>query len=70
MLLSIAMNKLRAWRAYQETVYQLESLQDRELSDLGIARRDIKNRAREATRARRLEVTTPSMRLPQANAAR
>jgi len=49
MLMSIAMNKLRVWRAYRETVFQLESLAERELSDLGIARRDIKRRAREAT---------------------
>jgi len=52
MLMSIAMNKLRVWRAYRDTVFQLESLAERELSDLGIARRDIKRRAREATRMR------------------
>ena len=49
MLMSIAMNKLRVWRAYRDTVFQLKSLAERELSDLGIARRDIKRRAREAT---------------------
>jgi uncharacterized protein YjiS (DUF1127 family) len=51
MLMSIAMNKLRAWRAYRETVFQLQSLDERELSDLGIGRRDIKRRAREASEA-------------------
>jgi uncharacterized protein YjiS (DUF1127 family) len=53
MLMSIALNKLRAWRAYRETVFQLESLADRELSDLGIGRRDIKRLAREANDAAR-----------------
>jgi uncharacterized protein YjiS (DUF1127 family) len=53
MLMSIAMNKLRVWRAYRETVFQLESLAERELLDLGIGRRDIKRRAREASEAAR-----------------
>ena len=72
MLMSIAMNKLRAWLSYRETVYQLESLADRELFDLGIGRRDIKRRAREATRAARLNgaVCPAGMRLPAGQPAR
>ena len=49
MLMSYVMTKLHAWNSYRETVYQLESLADRDLSDLGIGRRDIKRIAREAT---------------------
>ena len=29
MLMSIAMNKLRVWRSYRDTVFQLESLAER-----------------------------------------
>jgi uncharacterized protein YjiS (DUF1127 family) len=72
MLMSIAMNNLRAWLSYRETVYQLESLADRELFDLGIGRRDIKRRAREATRAARNDsaLGRAGMRLPQGQPAR
>lgn len=74
MLMSIAMNKLRVWRAYRDTVFQLESLAERELSDLGIARRDIKRRAREATweahRSADVVKRSGAVRLPDASPAR
>jgi uncharacterized protein YjiS (DUF1127 family) len=63
MLLSIVMNKLRIWRAYRETVYQLESLADRELSDLGIGRRDIKRLARDATQPARQKLEGSAERI-------
>ncbi|WP_420846243.1 DUF1127 domain-containing protein [Microvirga brassicacearum] len=53
MLMSILMNRVRAWLAYRETVFQLERLDERDLSDLGIGRRDIRRLAREATKAAR-----------------
>jgi uncharacterized protein YjiS (DUF1127 family) len=41
---------LRTWRQYRNTVSELNSLSQRELSDLGIARSDIPVIARQATR--------------------
>jgi uncharacterized protein YjiS (DUF1127 family) len=38
------------WQRYKRTVSELESLTDRDLADLGIARSDIQRLAREATR--------------------
>jgi uncharacterized protein YjiS (DUF1127 family) len=38
------------WQRYSRTVSELESLSNRELADLGIARFDIGRIAREATR--------------------
>ena len=38
----------RKWAAYQQTVRELAALDNRQLSDLGINRTDIKNIARAA----------------------
>jgi uncharacterized protein YjiS (DUF1127 family) len=38
----------RNWRLYRDTVSELNSLTNRELQDLGIARRDIREVARKA----------------------
>lgn len=38
------------WRRYRETCAELNRLSSRELSDLGIARSDIRTLARQATR--------------------
>jgi uncharacterized protein YjiS (DUF1127 family) len=40
-----------SWKRYSRTVSELESLSNRELSDLGISRFDIPRLAREATRS-------------------
>ena len=40
-------DSFRKWSAYRETVRELSALGDRELDDLGIARGDIGNLARE-----------------------
>jgi uncharacterized protein YjiS (DUF1127 family) len=39
--------KLNAWRRYRDAVRELSSLNDRELSDIGINRDDIRSIARE-----------------------
>ncbi len=47
------MNIIRSysnWRRYRETCNELNRLSQRELSDLGIARTDIRTIARQATR--------------------
>lgn len=41
---------LRTWRQYRNTVSELNSLSQRELADLGIARTDIPAVARQAIR--------------------
>lgn len=38
------------WQRYKRTVSELQSLTNRDLADLGIARSDISRLAREATR--------------------
>lgn len=40
--------KLSAWRKYRETVSELGRMSDRELTDLGIGRGDIRRIARTA----------------------
>jgi uncharacterized protein YjiS (DUF1127 family) len=40
----------KRYRAYRATVWELNTLDDRELADLGIARADIGRLAREAIR--------------------
>jgi len=40
-------DKLNAWRRYREAVRELSSLNDRELSDIGIKRDEIQAIARE-----------------------
>jgi uncharacterized protein YjiS (DUF1127 family) len=42
MLISVVLSKIRAWLIFRNTVRELESLNDRDLSDLGISRSDIK----------------------------
>ncbi|WJH39859.1 DUF1127 domain-containing protein [Aliirhizobium terrae] len=41
-------NKFNNWRKYRETVTELGRMTDRELSDLGIGRADIRRVARTA----------------------
>ena len=49
MLMSLALRKVQRWLTYRATVRKLESLSERELSDLGIGRADIRDIARHAT---------------------
>ena len=71
MLMSYLMTKLQAWNSYRETVYQLENLEDRDLSDLGIGRREIKRVAREATRTAQMRAASAlSMRIGETSHAR
>jgi uncharacterized protein YjiS (DUF1127 family) len=50
MLTTFVLTKIRSRLVYRDTVRELDSLSDRELSDLGIGRSDIENTARQATR--------------------
>jgi uncharacterized protein YjiS (DUF1127 family) len=50
MLMSLVLRKVQRWLTDRETVRELESLSERELSDLGIGRADIRDIARHATR--------------------
>jgi uncharacterized protein YjiS (DUF1127 family) len=50
MFITLVLNRLTAWHQYRETVRELERLTDRELSDLGIGRRHIREIARQAIR--------------------
>jgi uncharacterized protein YjiS (DUF1127 family) len=47
MFLSIVLSSLRRWLRARETARQLSALSDRELSDIGIARHDIRQVARQ-----------------------
>jgi len=49
MFTSMILAKLASWRRYRQTVRELEGLNDRELSDLGLGRRDIRAVARQAS---------------------
>jgi uncharacterized protein YjiS (DUF1127 family) len=40
--------KYKRWRKFNQTIAELEGLNDRELADLGIARCDIRRLARQA----------------------
>ena len=51
MFISYILSKIRNYRRYRKTVRELAQLTDRDLSDLGIARRDISRVARKATYA-------------------
>lgn len=46
MLISLIFTKIRAWTTYRDTLRELQCLSDKELSDLGISRSDIKDIAR------------------------
>jgi uncharacterized protein YjiS (DUF1127 family) len=48
MLMSLVLTKVQRWLPYRETVRELESLSERELSDRGIGRADIRHIARQA----------------------
>ena len=50
-LIAIFTRKLAAWRMYRQTVRELQSMTDHELSDIGISRYDIENIARHARAA-------------------
>jgi uncharacterized protein YjiS (DUF1127 family) len=47
MFLSVALSSLRRWLRSRATARQLHALSDRELSDIGIARHDIAQVARQ-----------------------
>ncbi|MBM1173637.1 DUF1127 domain-containing protein [Microvirga arabica] len=47
MFLSVALSGLRRWLRARETARQLSALSDRELSDIGIARHDVAQVARQ-----------------------
>jgi uncharacterized protein YjiS (DUF1127 family) len=47
MFLSVVLSGLRRWLRSRETARQLSALSDRELSDIGIARHDIAQVARQ-----------------------
>jgi uncharacterized protein YjiS (DUF1127 family) len=49
MLMSLVLTEVQRWLTYRKTVRELESLSERELSDLGIGRTDIRDIARHAT---------------------
>ncbi len=42
MFTSFVLSKIRAWLIFRNTVRELESLSEKDLSDLGIRRSDIK----------------------------
>jgi uncharacterized protein YjiS (DUF1127 family) len=46
-LIPLLLRRFRKWLVYRATVRELEWLSDKELSDLGIARTDIKDVARQ-----------------------
>lgn len=49
MLLSSIIRALRSWRRFNNTLSELNSMGDRELSDIGISRSDIPRVAWEAS---------------------
>ena len=52
MLMSLVLTQVQRWLTYHKTIRELESLSERELSDLGIGRADIRHIARQAARSR------------------
>ena len=48
MFTSMILARLAYWRRYRQTFRELEALNDRELADLGLGRRDIRAVARQA----------------------
>jgi uncharacterized protein YjiS (DUF1127 family) len=50
MLMPFVLTKVQAWFTYRETVRELDYLSDKELSDLGISRSDIKEIVRQAAK--------------------
>jgi uncharacterized protein YjiS (DUF1127 family) len=49
MITSMILARLASWRRYRQTFRELEALNDRELADLGLGRRDIRTVARQAS---------------------
>ncbi len=49
-MFEVLKSRYSTWKRYSRTVAELESLTNRELADLGIARSDIGRLAREAAR--------------------
>jgi uncharacterized protein YjiS (DUF1127 family) len=48
MFTSMILARFANWRRYRQTFRELEALNDRELADLGLGRRDIRAVARQA----------------------
>ena len=49
-MFEVLKTRYSTWKRYSRTVSELESLSNRDLADLGIARSDIPRLAREASR--------------------
>jgi uncharacterized protein YjiS (DUF1127 family) len=49
-MFEVLKSRVATWKRYSRTVSELQSLSNRELADLGIARTDIGRIAKEATR--------------------
>ena len=49
-MFEVLKSRYSTWKRYARTVSELESLSNRDLADLGIARSDIPRLAREASR--------------------
>jgi uncharacterized protein YjiS (DUF1127 family) len=49
-MFEVLKSRYSTWKRYSRTISELESLSNRELADLGIARADIRQLAREAAR--------------------
>ena len=49
-MFEVLKSRYNSWKRYSRTVAELESLSNRELADLGIARTDIHRLAKEAAR--------------------
>jgi uncharacterized protein YjiS (DUF1127 family) len=48
MIVSMILTRLAAWRRYRQTLTELDGLNDRELAELGLGRRDIRFVARQS----------------------
>ncbi len=49
-MFEVLKSRITTWKRYSRTVTELQSLSNRELADLGIARTDIQRVARDAAR--------------------
>ena len=50
-MFEVLKSRYSTWKRYSRTLQELQSLSNRELTDLGIARADIERLAREAARS-------------------
>ncbi|MDE2444729.1 MAG: DUF1127 domain-containing protein [Alphaproteobacteria bacterium] len=50
-MFEVLKSRINTWKRYNRTVSELQSLSNRELSDLGIARSDISRVAKDAVRS-------------------